>query len=946
MKKNNIFRLFAALLMGYAFLAVSCKDSGDDTTPKEDPSFPSLVENYNVQPGETLVLTFTPNYDWTVSVPAELRQWFWIQDGSFSVSEVSGKASESVVVVNVGVTENQEFDRNFSCEVSMTMDGRTEVIAKYMLPAKERTMAIYAAEWNEDGSLKVAEDGESYVYASEVTEKLELKWSAADAEFRAPVKVEANCQWDVVVPEWAEVNVPENSIGMVEVVFSGESVDAMDGKLVFKAGDEVLKEISVSVPSCNDIDVYSALMSEGEFEYGEDGDYAWSADPIENVSLAWLGADFRMPVKVDAKCNWDIELPEWLKVEVPEKTAGTVALTLLGVPSKYPLVDTEGKIRFKLGDKTLKELDVFIPGCMDIMSFGIDMSLTALEYNYIGEINTSTGYIEGPATGHLTGIKDVRVFSVETTGGKVGAENPDWFTIEMSGWNTAAGADVIQERELSFSVAENEGDARSAVLFVLPPSVKNESEELFNPDATVKDEYASYAVIVTQASMNYDEYLAVNVNADAEFAYSLERASAEKTAELAAEYGATEFVYVLTYESPYCRDDAYMTMAIPFESYKVFGDGEWLSYSNAGDANNYGVIDMYKEAKLPYEPQTGYVVFYNSEDAVLAIVECVSPYIPEEMSLDMSSMTFASDASSFDFAVTSNTDWTVESDADWCTVSPASGSNDGTVTVSVTENEADEVRKAVITVKSYTLTQTLSVEQKLGEVLEVSASAVEFDYDAATHNVTVASNVAWTVESDADWCTVTPASGTGAGTVTVSVDRNIEDAVRTAVLTFRSESMTATVNVSQNYDDGSLTNGDETVHFVDWRAAKAAGATLERLKSGPIYREYRNGSTPIYHLTYTDASAPLRITLPAEVAEHNVNPWTYKECFRVNDVIYYDESTEVYSKDVVMDADGSVAIHMYMPEGKTSVRGNINFTNSSTDGPVIILVCTLDLTAE
>ena len=47
-----------------------------------------------------------------------------------------------------------------------------------------------------------------------------------------------------------------------------------------------------------------------------------------------------------------------------------------------------------------------------------------------------------------------------------------------------------------------------------------------------------------------------------------------------------------------------------------------------------------------------------------------------------------------------------------------------------------------------------------------------------------------------------------------------------------------------------------------------------------------------------------------------------------------------------MDADGSVAIHMYMPEGKTSVRGNINFTNSSTDGPVIILVCTLDLTAE
>lgn len=630
MMKNNIFRLFAALMMGSAMCMVSCNnDSEKDQTQKEDPLFPDLVENYNVQPGETLVLTFTPNYDWTVSVPAELRQWFWIQDGSFSVSEVSGKASESVVVVNIGVTENQEFDRNFSCEVSMTMDGRIEVIAKYMLPAKERTLALYAAEWNEDGSLKMAEDGASYVYSSTETEKLELKWSASDAEFRAPVKVEANCQWDVEVPEWAEVNVPENTIGIVEVVFSGESVDAMDGNLVFKAGDEVLKKISVSVPSCNDIDVYSALMSEGEFEYGEGGEYAWSADPIEIVSLAWLGADFRMPIKVNAKCNWELELPEWLKVEVPEKTAGTVALTLLGVPSKYPLEDTEGKIIFKLGDKILKELDVFIPGCMDIMSFSIDMSLTALEYNYIGELNTPAGYIDNPATGHLTGVKDVRIFSVETTGGTVGADNPDWFTIEISGWNTAAGADVIQERELSFSVTENGGDARSAVLFILPPSVKNKSEELFNPDATVKDEYAPYAVIVTQASMNYDEYLTVNVNDEAEFAYSFERASAEKTAELAAEYGETEFVYVLTYESPYCRDDAYMTMAIPFESYEVFADGEWLAYTNVTDANSYGVIDMYKEIELPAESTTGHIVFYNSSSEVLAIVECVSPFKEE-----------------------------------------------------------------------------------------------------------------------------------------------------------------------------------------------------------------------------------------------------------------------------------------------------------------------------
>lgn len=629
MKKNNIFRLFAALVLGSAMFMVSCNDSGTDPVQKEDPLFPELIEDYDVQPGETLVITFTPNYDWSISVPAEMRQWFWIQDGSFSVSEVSGKASETAVVVNIGVTENQEFDKNFSCEVSMTMDGKTQVIAKYMLPAKERTMALYAAEWNEDGSLKLAEDGVSYVYAASEPETVELKWSAADAEFRAPVKVEANCEWTLEMPDWAEVNVPESTTGVVELVFSGESIEDASGKLLFKAGDDVLKEVAVSVPSCNSIEVYTAKMTEGEFEYGENGEYAWSDKAVETVELAWLGADFRMPVMVDAKCDWDVALPEWVTAEAPEKTTGKVSLVLRGVPSKYPLEDTKGKVTFKLGDNVLKELEIMIPGCLDIMTFSIDMSLAELEYNYIGEINTSTGYIEVPATGHLFGVKDVRVFAVETTGGKVGAENPDWFTIEMTGWNTASGADVLQERTMTFRVAENAGDARSAVLFFLPPSIKNKAEELFNADASVKEEYSSYAVAVSQGSMNYDEYLTVHENPDAEFDYSFEKASSDKASQLSALYGATDFVYVLTYESPYCRDDAYLTMAVPFASYEVFAEGEWLAYTNAGETNNYGVIDMYKELELPTEPVVGHVVFYNSVSEVLAIVECVSPFKEE-----------------------------------------------------------------------------------------------------------------------------------------------------------------------------------------------------------------------------------------------------------------------------------------------------------------------------
>ena len=70
---------YIAFLMFATLMAVSCQEKDDPTAA---PVFPQLIENYNVQAGETLTVTFTPNYDWTISIPTELRQWFWIIDGS------------------------------------------------------------------------------------------------------------------------------------------------------------------------------------------------------------------------------------------------------------------------------------------------------------------------------------------------------------------------------------------------------------------------------------------------------------------------------------------------------------------------------------------------------------------------------------------------------------------------------------------------------------------------------------------------------------------------------------------------------------------------------------------------------------------------------------------------------------------------------------------------
>ena len=613
---------YIAFLMLATLMAVSCdKDNGSST--KEDPTFPQLVENYNVQAGETLTLTFTPNYNWTISIPAELRQWFWIQDGSFSVSELSGYATKNPVQVRIGVSQVQEFDRNFSCDVTLTMDGKSEVIAKFMLPAKEHTLEVASEQM-----------------ASDV---IALAWSAEDADFRALVQVTSNTEWTVETPEWLYVNVPEKTTGVVDLVFTGESLTDASGKVVFKTGDTVLKEVQVSVPSCADFAIYTAKLSDGEFEYADEGGYAWTEEPASTINMVWLGSDFRMPLQIDSKCNWTVELPEWLTIELPDVTAGKITATLLGVPSKYPLNDTEGKITFKLGDTVIGEISVLMPGCQDIMSFIVSMSLTELEYNYIGEVNTSTGYISSLATATLNGVKGIRIFAVETTGGIVGVENPEWFIYEMTPWDNSPEASVMQDRSFTFKVTENTGGERSAVLFILPPTVTAATADLFDAGAVVKSEYAEYALNVRQASMHYDNYISVNVNPAAKYAYSFEEAESQKAQQLTAAFGATDHVYTLSYESPYSRDEAFMTMTVPFASYKVFSaddfstdrsqeEGFWLSFMNAGESNNYGVVDMYNnEMPLPAEPTVGYVVFYNSSNEVLAIVECTSPVKEEEV---------------------------------------------------------------------------------------------------------------------------------------------------------------------------------------------------------------------------------------------------------------------------------------------------------------------------
>jgi len=626
---KSLFRSMIAACALCAAMAVSCEEP-EPPVPPVEPVFPTMTEKNDVEPGSVLTLSFEANMDWTVSVPSEGLLWFWIQDGEFKVDKLTGKVSEGgkeKISVSIGVSETEEFDVNRSCDVTLTMGGKSQVIARYMRPAVNRTISVYSAKIADGAFVLDAAGG--YEYESSEMTSLDFIWSAADADFRMPVKVESNCEWTADVPEWLDIQVPESTTGSLELVMTGASVNDASGKIVFKAGDKVLKEIEVNVPSCGVVDVYSTQLENGDFLFDDSGDYLYTEDPVDGVTLVWPATDFRMPVMIDSRCDWTLELPQWLTVRyngnAPESNSGVVKFLLMGDPRYYPLEETVDKLVFKFDGVVIKEVPVTIPGCKDRFGFGIDMTLTSWEFNQEGYLMTAMGFQDMSASAWFTGTSEATVLVAETVDGKYTGNVPEWLTVDVQAY--VKGENVLQQRTVVIKPSENAGVKRTAyVLFSNDGSL----DSFFAPDGTLKPEKEEFAVSLVQYGNDMDYVTMISAEEDMTLA-GVTIADADNP-RLSSWFGKTDFMYELTYSNPYARDKAFMSFAKPYASYKIFDNARkdvtsdrsfWLRFTANDSENRMGVIDMYN-GMTPSETKTvGYIVFYDKDGSVLAIIVAV-----------------------------------------------------------------------------------------------------------------------------------------------------------------------------------------------------------------------------------------------------------------------------------------------------------------------------------
>lgn len=216
--------------------------------------------------------------------------------------------------------------------------------------------------------------------------------------------------------------------------------------------------------------------------------------------------------------------------------------------------------------------------------------------------------------------------------------------------------------------------------------------------------------------------------------------------------------------------------------------------------------------------------------------ETDNPVSPS-LSLDRPAPTFKADAdtlrptkdgATFKINVTQNTSykWTaVSSQTAWCTLDVAatdSLSGSKILTVTVEPYQLVNPRSANITLKEVgNRTITLRVMQS-GADPAIAVAPVTITVNNAeggVENIVVTGNCAWTAASNAAWCTVSPASGDGNGSVNVTITRNItEQATRTATVTFNAVGLTRTVTVTQNgttYIPPQPPDNTTTIYFED-----------------------------------------------------------------------------------------------------------------------------------
>ena len=292
-------------------------------------------------------------------------------------------------------------------------------------------------------------------------------------------------------------------------------------------------------------------------------------------------------------------------------------------------------------------------------------------------------------------------------------------------------------------------------------------------------------------------------------------------------------------------------------NWSVDDDADWLTLSAASGSGS-AVLTASFTANNVTTARTATITITADDAAIpVTVIQAAADFI---LTIDPASQAVANTAGSTTFTIASNTSWTASDDADWLTLDSAGGTGDATLTASFTANSVTSTRTGTITVVGGGFTRTVTVVQAAAYYLTVDPASQAVANTAGSTTFTIASNTSWTASDDADWLTLSAASGSGDLTLTASFSANSVTSTRTGTITVVGGGITRTVTVVQ------AAAFYLTVDPASQSVANSAGSTTFDIASNTSW----TASDDADWLTLSAASGSGDLTLTASFSANSV----------------------------------------------------------------------------
>lgn len=331
--KTNFWKSAAAFVVGMAAMVACEKNPVEPETVA--PVFPSEVTEKNVEAGETVELQFTANLDWELSIPATEQNKYWLDDAGMPASKVSGKAGDQTV--SVVFSEDEYYDANVLCEVTLTMGGESKVIAKLTRLAINRALEVYVAETSEWGFKKT--------YGTEKATALALTTFEGDVTYTLPIQVVANYDWSLALPEWCagEIKGAESLSGkagqVVEVLLTGALAESV------KNGAEGVAKFIDAADNAQSVDLPLTFPAFAErIEWSEPASMEFDHTGVSTMPA--IGYVLAMDGYVVRALGWngqwhDLAFADWVTITTDDASEGL----LKSASVSFSVAENEGDDR-------------------------------------------------------------------------------------------------------------------------------------------------------------------------------------------------------------------------------------------------------------------------------------------------------------------------------------------------------------------------------------------------------------------------------------------------------------------------------------------------------------------------------------------------------------------------------------------------------------------------